>query len=211
MNMGGRKPNTGRSRKFKPKYSGKGKGEKRGRNHGHKQKLVFDNAQFNEYYKAQGIVPEGEWEAFKKQLTVQLPVTLRINEISALKDTTRNALETTFQYEGTVRVAGRTESEGDFDVPAPAPVAWYPRGMCWQIDCPRALLRKNPKLKPLHKWLVHANEAGSVTRQELVSMIPPLLLDVQPHHLVFDMCAAPGSKVSLFYVPLHFTRILLTV
>lgn len=27
-------------------------------------------------------------------------------------------------------------------------------------------------------------------------MLPPLLLDVQPHHLVFDMCAAPGSKTA---------------
>lgn len=25
-------------------------------------------------------------------------------------------------------------------------------------------------------------------------MIPPLFLDVQPHHRVLDMCAAPGSK-----------------
>lgn len=25
-------------------------------------------------------------------------------------------------------------------------------------------------------------------------MIPPLLLDVQPHHYVLDVCAAPGSK-----------------
>jgi 16S rRNA C967 or C1407 C5-methylase (RsmB/RsmF family) len=25
-------------------------------------------------------------------------------------------------------------------------------------------------------------------------MIPPLLLDVQPHHAVLDMCASPGSK-----------------
>ena len=26
-------------------------------------------------------------------------------------------------------------------------------------------------------------------------MLPPLFLDVEPHHLVLDMCAAPGSKV----------------
>lgn len=28
------------------------------------------------------------------------------------------------------------------------------------------------------------NAAGSITRQEAVSMIPPLFLDVQPHHRV---------------------------
>ena len=26
-------------------------------------------------------------------------------------------------------------------------------------------------------------------------MLPPLFLDVEPHHVVLDMCAAPGSKV----------------
>jgi multisite-specific tRNA:(cytosine-C5)-methyltransferase len=27
-------------------------------------------------------------------------------------------------------------------------------------------------------------------------MLPPLFLDVQAHHSVFDMCAAPGSKTA---------------
>lgn len=36
---------------------------------------------------------------------------------------------------------------------------------------------------------------GNITRQEAVSMLPPLFLDVEPHHVVLDMCAAPGSKV----------------
>lgn len=56
---------------------------------------------------------------------------------------------------------------------------------------------------------------GNISRQEGVSMIPPLLLDVEPHHYVrphrskieiqrseaslssqvLDLCAAPGSKV----------------
>lgn len=31
---------------------------------------------------------------------------------------------------------------------------------------------------------------------QAVSMIPPLLLDVQPGHQVLDMCAAPGSKTA---------------
>src|SRR5258706_6299865 len=56
---------------------------------------------------------------------------------------------------------------------------------------------------------------GGISRQEAVSMIPPLVLDVEPHHKVFeleycapshdthafqvlDMCAAPGSKVFEF-------------
>lgn len=44
---------------------------------------------------------------------------------------------------------------------------------------------------------------GNISRQETVSMIPPLLLDVQPHHKVFDMCAAPGSKTAQLIEMLH--------
>ena len=31
---------------------------------------------------------------------------------------------------------------------------------------------------------------------QAVSMVPPLALDVKPHHRCLDMCAAPGSKTS---------------
>jgi 16S rRNA C967 or C1407 C5-methylase (RsmB/RsmF family) len=34
-------------------------------------------------------------------------------------------------------------------------------------------------------------------------MIPPLVLDVQPHHKVLDMCAAPGSKTAQLIEALH--------
>lgn len=34
-------------------------------------------------------------------------------------------------------------------------------------------------------------------------MIPPLVLDVQPHHKILDMCAAPGSKTAQLIEMLH--------
>lgn len=34
-------------------------------------------------------------------------------------------------------------------------------------------------------------------------MIPPLLMDVKPHHKVLDMCAAPGSKTAQLIEALH--------
>ena len=34
-------------------------------------------------------------------------------------------------------------------------------------------------------------------------MIPPLLLDIKPHHKVLDLCAAPGSKTSQLIEYLH--------
>ncbi|CAF1019081.1 unnamed protein product [Rotaria sordida] len=34
-------------------------------------------------------------------------------------------------------------------------------------------------------------------------MIPPLVLDIQPHHKILDMCAAPGSKTAQIIECLH--------
>lgn len=34
-------------------------------------------------------------------------------------------------------------------------------------------------------------------------MIPPLLLGIEPHHKVLDMCAAPGSKTGQLLELLH--------
>ncbi len=34
-------------------------------------------------------------------------------------------------------------------------------------------------------------------------MIPPLVLEVKPHHKVLDMCAAPGSKTAQLIEALH--------
>ena len=34
---------------------------------------------------------------------------------------------------------------------------------------------------------MQANDAGSISRQEAVSMVPPLFLDVQPHHTVISL------------------------
>lgn len=34
-------------------------------------------------------------------------------------------------------------------------------------------------------------------------MIPPVLLDIKPHHKILDLCAAPGSKTSQLIEYLH--------
>lgn len=52
------------------------------------------------------------------------------------------------------------------------------------MDFSRAQLRKLDALAAVHDFMKRENEGGGITRQEAVSMIPPLFLDVQPHHLV---------------------------
>jgi tRNA (cytosine34-C5)-methyltransferase len=66
----------------------------------------------------------------------------------------------------------------------------------YQMGLDRATIRKNPALEPLHAWLKQQVASGAVTRQETVSMVPPILLNVVPTDHVLDMCAAPGSKTS---------------
>ena len=57
-------------------------------------------------------------------------------------------------------------------------------------------MKKSKGLKAFHKLIQKSADCGLITRQELVSMLPPLFLDIQPDDLVLDMCAAPGSKTS---------------
>ena len=70
----------------------------------------------------------------------------------------------------------------------------YPNEQAWQMSLDRKTIRHHETLGKLHEFLVSETESGYISRQEAVSMIPPLLLDIKPHHTVLDMCAAPGSK-----------------
>lgn len=91
----------------------------------------------------------------------------------------------------------------------PECLSWYPNRLAWQINLTRKDIRKSEANVKLHNFLVSEAETGSITRQgllkmrlnllillelhfktitkfaETVSMIPPLVLDVQSHHKVY--------------------------
>lgn len=75
--------------------------------------------------------------------------------------------------------------------------------MAWQIDVGKSIIRRSKEFARLQRFLVVETDGGNLYRQEAVSMIPPLFLDVQPHHAVMDMCAAPGSKTAQLVEALH--------
>lgn len=70
----------------------------------------------------------------------------------------------------------------------PRPLPWYSNKLAWHLSFSRGQLRKLPILAEIHELLKRENEAGSITRQEAVSMVPPLFLGVEPHHRVSPAC-----------------------
>lgn len=71
------------------------------------------------------------------------------------------------------------------------------------MTTPKNIIRRYPPFAKFQKFLVSETSVGNISRQEVVSMIPPLLLDVKPGHVVLDLCAAPGSKAAQLLEMLH--------
>ena len=55
-------------------------------------------------------------------------------------------------------------------------MSWYPNNDAWQLGCSVKKLRRTPQLKPLHSFVVQETDAGNISRQEAVSMLPPIML-----------------------------------
>lgn len=82
-------------------------------------------------------------------------------------------------------------------------VPWYPDELAWWMTTPKNVIRKFPPFAAFQKFLVSETTVGNISRQEVVSMIPPLLMDLRPGMTVLDMCAAPGSKSAQLVEMIH--------
>ncbi|XP_009410140.2 uncharacterized protein LOC103992235 isoform X1 [Musa acuminata AAA Group] len=161
------------------------------------QPFATQNPGFEEYYKEQGIVPEDEWEEFICVLRKPLPAAFRINLSGQFCKDIMLQLENDFIQSLKAEVNDVCEME------AIRPLPWYPGKLAWHMNFSRMQLRKNQTLERFHEFLKQENEVGNITRQEAVSMVPPLFLDVHPDHHVLDMCAAPGSKTFQLLEMIH--------
>ncbi|VVB09736.1 unnamed protein product [Arabis nemorensis] len=150
--------------------------------------ILTDNPGFEEYYKEQGIVKAEEWDLFMEILRKPLPAAFRVNSNSQFCCDIISILENDFVKSLQAEAIEGGESE------AIKPLPWYPKNLAWHSNFSRKQIRKNQTLERFHEFLKLENEVGNITRQEAVSMVPPLFLDVHPDHFVLDMCAAPGSK-----------------
>ncbi|XP_067467567.1 RNA cytosine C(5)-methyltransferase NSUN2 [Thunnus thynnus] len=159
--------------------------------------IVKENKLFEHYYKEQGLVPDGEFEQFMDAMREPLPATIRITGYkSHAKEILHCLKEKYFKDIQELEIDGQK-----FE--APQPLSWYPDEQAWHTNMSRKIIRKSPLLEKFHQFLVSETESGNISRQEAVSMIPPLLLKIEPHHKILDMCAAPGSKTAQLIEMLH--------
>lgn len=159
--------------------------------------VVRENEKWEAYYKSLGIIPSSEWDTFKSHCQTDLPLTFRVTGLK------KHAGEVNTKFiDEHVSKLQHAEHEGM--KLAPKNIAFVPNGLGWQMDVPKSVIRKNARFSKTQRFLVLETTVGNILRQEAVSMIPPLLMDVQPHHKVLDMCAAPGLKTAQLVEALHF-------
>uniref|UniRef100_A0A669BRA3 tRNA (cytosine(34)-C(5))-methyltransferase n=1 Tax=Oreochromis niloticus TaxID=8128 RepID=A0A669BRA3_ORENI len=159
--------------------------------------IIKENKLFENYYKELGLVPEGEFEQFMEAMREPLPATIRITGYkSHAKEILHCLKEKYFKDIQELEIDGQK-------IEAPQPLSWYPDEQAWHTNMSRKIIRKSPLLEKFHQFLVSETESGNISRQEAVSMIPPILLKIEPHHKILDMCAAPGSKTAQLIEMLH--------
>ncbi|PPQ64466.1 hypothetical protein CVT24_008476 [Panaeolus cyanescens] len=177
--------------------NGKGNRERKDERTDLIEKIDMNNERLFGYYKAQKIVPEEEWDEFVDSLRQHLPTAFRV----CGSRQTANILNSTIK-----NVHVPTLSDVTFEgqkIPPPVQFPWYPDGLAWGFNVPKKVLRRQPEFKKFHSFLVYETEVGNISRQEAVSMIPPLFMEVEPHHRTMDMCAAPGSKTAQILEAIH--------
>ena len=148
----------------------------------------FTNLRMEAFFRAQNFVGEDEWDKFLGALRSPLPACFRINTGYAFHEVLKDELNS---YAGT-----SVKLDENKEVQPVQQLTWVSAGNAYKLGADKRTIRKSDDLKRLHEWLMKNTDNGNITRQEAVSMVPPLALDVQPHHLVLDMCAAPGSKTT---------------
>ncbi|XP_050794121.1 RNA cytosine C(5)-methyltransferase NSUN2 isoform X2 [Gopherus flavomarginatus] len=190
--MGRRQRNRQRQQQRRERGGGgDGQGREQAGWEGGYPEIVKENALFERYYRELRIVPEGEWEPFMAALREPLPATLRITGYKSHAKEILHCLKNKYFKELQDLVVDGQKIE------VPQTLKWYPEELAWHTNLSRKILRKSPQLEKFHQFL------GNISRQEAVSMIPPLLLNVNPHHKILDMCAAPGSKTAQLIEMLH--------
>ena len=157
-----------------------------------------ENTKLQSYYDSLLEYPDEEKEQFWAALRRELPNSFRFCGSKGHALTVKGLLETRYIPD----ITKITTFDGQL-VDPPKPVPWYPDSLAWWMTTPKNIIRKFPPFSAFQKFLVSETSVGNISRQEVVSMIPPLLMDLQPGMTVLDMCAAPGSKAAQLLEMVH--------
>ncbi|KAH8912823.1 S-adenosyl-L-methionine-dependent methyltransferase [Coniochaeta sp. PMI_546] len=160
--------------------------------------VVKTNERLETYYNALLELPEEENKAFWDALKRELPNSFRFCGSKGHALAVKRLLQTRYIPEIT-KIA---QHDGQ-PVTPPEPVPWYPDNLAWWMTTPKNVIRKFPPFASFQKFLVSETSVGNISRQEVVSMIPPLLMDLKPGMTALDLCAAPGSKAAQLVEMIH--------
>eukprot|EP01031_Cornospumella_fuschlensis_P043575 gene43575-53282_t len=181
--------NKAESKKRRAEYAEKWRNTRGDQQQNDGWNTVTENARFEAFYRAQRFIEDGkDWEDFMNALRTPLPASFRVYS--------GHPFAAELKREVHAFMAQHVQTEGGNEFKAVECMNWYPDGNAFRLGTDRRSIRKLESLSGLHQWLKQHTDSGNVTRQEAVSMVPPIVLDAQPHHKCLDMCASPGSKTS---------------
>ncbi|KAK2197066.1 bifunctional SAM-dependent methyltransferase RsmB-NOP2-type/RNA (C5-cytosine) methyltransferase/S-adenosyl-L-methionine-dependent methyltransferase superfamily [Babesia duncani] len=145
-----------------------------------------ENLAFEKYYKAQHLVPLEEWESFMECNRRRLPISFRMNTSTILWSETLAIL----------KEASQTCAETALSPCLSHVPEYLEKDECiyYCMQANKSDLKNTNPYKHFRDILISEDSRGSLTRQEVTSMIPVLFLNPQPHENILDACAAPGMK-----------------
>ncbi|CAP93946.1 Pc16g12760 [Penicillium rubens Wisconsin 54-1255] len=176
---------------------GRGGGGGAGRTRAQWQDITRENEKFERYYNEPEFLPEEEKELFWATMRKDLPNSFRFTGSRGHALAVQQRL-----IDHHIPEITSIKYEDEFVEP-PRPVSWYPDQLAWSMTTPKNVIRRFAPFASFQKFLVAETDVGNISRQEVVSMIPPLLIDAKPGMTVLDMCAAPGSKSAQLMELLH--------
>lgn len=160
------------------------------------------NPRFSFYFRAQLPDIQTEWAQFRRILSLKLPVSFRY---SPYRFPISSAALENFMMKEFNNVKGKyiEAYDGKPINNFIKQIKWH-KNTCQLNDIDAGSLNQLPELKSLSDLLARECALGHIVKQELVSMLPAILLNlpndngdvhaVKSHHNILDVCASPGSK-----------------